>query len=258
MSLYSFNLDKFTITDTRSAHTDTDYASLTVWVSTNRDRVQTITSQNLGNLNNGTFNINLSCAGVAVYPDSPVLFNYLIVNSGSSNAQAVGSILEEIGTDLALNHNLNEPPGVSALDYVAGNYANYLNKIIKPGSCDGLVAAGQNTFTYQQFISYIGHPISTPHQGTKAPGNCNSRPSNYLTQWSVEQVAAVPPLTDHLLGTPIAQGTALQLLKAASLLPVYAKGSSLDSKATVNNQSPPAGQYRPINSPVTLTTTLNR
>lgn len=194
MPLFSFNLVSFQITDTRSAHTDTDYASVTVKVGSSTP--QTITSQNLGNLNNGTFGIGLSCAGVTIDPDSPIVFNYLIVNSGSSTAAAVGSVLEDIGTKLANGPTLNLPPFTSALSYVAGEYATDLNQIIKAGSCDGLVAAEQNTFTYEQLIGYISTSYSfartTVHKGGINPHGCNSNPSQYIANWSMAEVVLVP------------------------------------------------------------------
>jgi hypothetical protein len=245
MPLFSFNLDSFQITDTRSAHTDTDYASLTVKVGSNTP--QTITSRNLGNLNNGTFNIGLSCAGLAISPDSPVVFNYLIVNSGSSTAAAVGLVLEEIGTQLANGPTLNLPPFTSALSYVAGEYAAELNQIIKAGSCDGLVAAEQNTFTYEQLIGYISPSYSfartTVHKGGINPHGCNSNPSQYIANWSMAEVVSYSPI----VGEPL--DAAEQTLMGSQL--TWRVNGSNAKTANVSSASP---LFPVVHGQVVLTT----
>jgi hypothetical protein len=247
MPLFSFNLDSFQITDTRSAHTDTDYASVAVKVGGNTP--QTITSPNLGNLNNGTFDIGLSCAGVTIDPDTPIVFNYLIVNSGSSTAAAVGLVLEEIGTRLANGPTLNLPLFTSALSYVAAEYSAELNQIIKAGSCDGLVAAEQNTFTYGQLIGFISTSYSfarpTVHKGGLNPHGCNSKTSQYIANWSMAEVVSVPSsiLNERL-------GAAEQTLTNLQLMPKVVSGPNV-ANAYVCGAKP---TYPVVHGQVQLTT----
>jgi hypothetical protein len=255
MPLFTFSLDSFQITQTRSAHKDTDYVVFTVRKNA-IDPPESFPVTALGNLNNGTFNIGFTSADNTIYPDSPVVLNYLIVNS-SMGINAVTSALSTISDDLALGPLLGLPPLTSALEYVSTQYARQLSPIIKPGSCDGLVAAEQINMTYEELVSYTARSPyfqqATSHIGSKAPGGCNSKPSAYVTHWSMKQVATVPNVTNLPVGTSKEQGTAAQVLSAAGfqLTPVNGNPDKLWVKAQ-SIYSPPT---QSISQPVTVTTT---
>ena len=76
---YTFTLTKFKITDTRSVHEDTDFVSVAVAVGNNPP--VSLPTKSMGDLNNGTFTVNLSIPATALPTDS-VSFSYGIVNSG--------------------------------------------------------------------------------------------------------------------------------------------------------------------------------
>jgi hypothetical protein len=111
------------------------------------------------------------------------VFNYLIVNAGSSSAQDVIAAMKTAGDAIASDPSLNLPPFASCLPTVAV-FTNWQN-IFKKGSCDGVVAAEQNTFTVEELLSYTSRSPyftqATSHTGTKptSPG-CNSNLSEYL------------------------------------------------------------------------------
>jgi hypothetical protein len=215
MPLFSFNIDSFQITDTRSVHTDPDYGVLTVKVgNSNPDppTLSTVFSPAYGNLNNGKFNGNMSIQGVNILPDSPVTFNYMILNAGSTTLSAVDTVLKNVSqaltnaTDPTMNYR-------SVLIPVAAEYAAQFNTVLKPTSCDGLVAAEQDTFTYEQLASFTaGSPSSytqsTAHTGPKLSG-CNSSKSGYTVYWSMQEVVEVPSLINEPIATAKSQLEAL-------------------------------------------------
>lgn len=255
MPLFTFSLDSFQITQTRSAHKDTDYVIFTLKIN-GLAQPESFPVKSLGNLNNGTFNIGFVAPDNPIYPDSPVVLNYLIVNS-SLDLNTVTAVLSTISDDLALGPPLGLTPLTSALQYVSTQYASQLSRIIKPGTCDGLVAAEQINLTYEELVSYTARSPyfqqSTSHIGTKAPSGCNSKPSAYVTHWSMKQVANVPNVTTKLVGTAKENGTAAQLLSAAGfqLAPVTGDPDKLWVRAQ-SIYSPPT---QSISEQVTVTTT---
>ena len=219
MPQFTFNLDSFQITQTRSAHTDTVWASLTVKIGSESIPATASTQKPLGNLNNGTYSTGLSCPNINIVPRLPVVFNYLIVNAGSAGADAVRQALGAVGTALANTPSLNLPGFTSCLARVVQEYGSILNPIFKGGSCDGLVAAEQNTFTYEELLNYTARSPyfkqATSHIGPKAGSGCNSKGSAYLVNWSMLQVADVPGVVGLQLGQVGQPGTAADELSKA-------------------------------------------
>src|SRR5258708_3440734 len=101
-STFTFTLDSFKITDTRSRHEDTDYVSFTLLVkpANGEGTPQTVTKY-MGDVNNGTFKVGLSFPSVSVGPTDSVVMNYLIVNTGHKNPSQTVTTLENAGTQLA-------------------------------------------------------------------------------------------------------------------------------------------------------------
>jgi len=102
MAVFSFTLDSFQITDTRSLHEDTDYVTFTLLVKA-KDGSGTPRTlmKSMGDVNNGVHTVNLSFTNVQVNPTDTVVLNYLIVNSGHKNPSQVTSTLEGAATKLA-------------------------------------------------------------------------------------------------------------------------------------------------------------
>jgi hypothetical protein len=256
--LFTFNLDSFQITNTRSKHTDTVYATLTVKIGDTTPQTA-FTKKSLGNLNNGTYNTGVTCPNVTIDPGIPVVVNYLIVNAGSASADAVTSALQSVSFKLADLTNLDMPPFASGLQMCASYFAADLAPIFKPGSCDGLVAAEQNTFTYEELGSYTSRTPyftqATHHTGAKAGSGCNPSPSAYLVLWSMLHVAAVPNVINLPVGKPSEIGTAAQLLSAVPFEFTLKPGGANTDKLWVVSQSVAPGQTHSITDPLELMTT---
>jgi hypothetical protein len=239
MALFSFNFNSFQITDTRSAHTDTDYASLTLKIG---GAAPTTVCKPMGNLNNGTFNVGLSYSGQEIPTNTTVVMNYLILNSSLPSSAVIAGV-QTLGNRIA-SVATNLPPLASSLQILSSQFAQEIGTITNHPSCDGLVAAEQNTITYDQLVNYAAqfpfYTQATPHTGTKAPGNCNSRPSAYVTHWSLMQVAAIPNVTLKALGDSKTKDTALYIL-GQNQFQGQVKTGPKNAQAQVYQQSPASG-----------------
>jgi hypothetical protein len=252
--LFSFNLTNCKITDTRSAHKDTDYASLTLRVGSATPNTLTLP---MGDLNNGTFNLGLIFNGVDIEPNNTVTINYLIINAGTKSAATVKAGLEALGNRMTEVVGVTLPKLTSSLEVVATTFADELSSLLNRASCDGLVAAEQNSFTYQDLVNGTSSTAfftqSTPHTGYKANSGCNSKPSAYVVNWAIEHVAAVPSVYRQNVGQVGAAGSALDVLHLAGLFgQVISKANS--PSAEVTGQEPPAGTFATYGSGVQLTT----
>src|SRR5215831_12054073 len=100
--MFTFTIENFRITDTRSRHNDTDFVSFTLLVksSAGTGTPKTLT-KSMGDVNNGTHTVNLTFSNIAVQPTDTIVLNYLIVNAGHKNPSQVVSGLESAGTKLA-------------------------------------------------------------------------------------------------------------------------------------------------------------
>ena len=197
MATFTFTVDSFKITDTRSRHEDTDYVSFTLLVksATGAGTPQTLTKY-MGDVNNGTFPVNLTFSKIAVGPTDTVVLNYLIVNTGHKNPSQVVSTLETAGTKLATEAGTaagaaigSVIPGLgTALGAVAGWLAGEITSLLN-ANCDGAVAAEQNTFPSSDLTAKTAHgPFShtTKHNGTDSPHGCGSNSVYYVT-WHMQQ-----------------------------------------------------------------------
>jgi hypothetical protein len=220
MPIFSILLETFQITQTRSAHTDTDYVSVTLQIG-GGTATQSICKP-MGNLNNGTFNPGVGFPAVNIPEGAPVVINYLILNSSLKDS-VVEPGLEQLGGRIATTSVVPLTPLVSCLEAVATRFAQEIGNITNHPSCDGLVAAEQNSLTYEQLVSYTNQPYfsqTTPHIGTKAPGNCNSKLSAYAVTWTIKGQSVsvtVPDVTSKALGSAEMPGTALYILAQNSL-----------------------------------------
>jgi hypothetical protein len=233
MPVFSINIDSFQITDTRSVHTDTNYASLSF--SVGEDVKHQDTAWNMpqyGNYNNGTYPGNLVCAPLTIYPDSPLTFNYLMLNAGFTTQSKADSVLGNVG--LKMLNGAPLPAGASCLQQVATEYASVFNTVLRLPGCDGLVAAEQVTFQYEDLASRLsGTPATfthvTTHTGPKIAHSCNPSPSNYIVHWSVSEVVAVPDLIDMDGADAIKALNAVGLAGVANPKTGYVKAQSIQN-----------------------------
>jgi hypothetical protein len=83
MRFYTFKLESFQISNTRSRHDDTDTVTLGLQVGTKQFPVQ---SHFAGNLNNGSYQVNLEFGPVLITgPSITAVFTYEIYNGGSGS-----------------------------------------------------------------------------------------------------------------------------------------------------------------------------
>lgn len=180
---YNFVLDSCRITNTRSVHEDTDYASLGVSVS--NAMVGTPQTKSLGNLNNGVHPINLVVGPtpVAADPNIPVAMAFQIVNSGHTDYSTIVDALSA-GTGALIDSYL---PGAGS---ATGVVLKYLGGILT-ANCDGPVAVDKIVTNGQQLAEWTAsgqHSVTTYYPGTDSPTGCGSNSEYYVT-WHVERVS---------------------------------------------------------------------
>jgi hypothetical protein len=196
--LFTFALDSFKITDTRSLHEDTNYVSFTLLVksATGAGTPQTLTKK-MGDVNNGVHPVKLSFPRVAVGPTDTVVLNYLIVNTGHRNSSQTVTTLETTGAKQAAADGTAVGAAIgsviprlgTALGALAGWLAGEITELIK-ANCDGAVAAEQNTFHYNDLASKtlpVPFTHTTRHPGPDSPYGCGGNSMYYVT-WHIQQV----------------------------------------------------------------------
>jgi hypothetical protein len=198
---FTFTLDSFQITDTRSRHNDTDYVTFTLLVQPNGGPAATPQTLNksMGDVNNGTHAVGLSFPNVKIGPDDTVVLNYLIVNSGHSSESSIYSTLDSTGAKLATAGGSaaagaligSAIPGFGTLiGALAGWLAGELTGVLD-ANCDGPVAAEQNSFTYNDLLQKTAngnYSETTTHPGTDSNYGCGSN-SMYYVSWHIDKVA---------------------------------------------------------------------
>ena len=198
---FTFTLDSFQITDTRSRHEDTDFVTFTLLVQPNGGAPatpQTLT-KSMGDLNNGTYPVGLSFPNVKVGADDTVVINYLIVNSGHSSESSIYSTLDSTAGKLATAGGSaaagaiigSAIPGAgTALGALAGWLAGELTGILD-ANCDGPVAAEQLSLTYNDLLQKTANGSwseTTKNPGTDSATGCGSNSMYYVT-WHIQKVA---------------------------------------------------------------------
>jgi LGFP repeat len=200
-SSYTFTVDGMKILNTRSRHEDTDRASASVAVGT--QPAQTVT-KDLGDVNNGDYDINLSTGPVSVASNEDgVAFNYLILNAGNANWEEVNGKLHQAGNKLAeagakaATDAVGAAVGASigtavmpvigsAIGAIAGWIAGEVVGLLT-ADCDGPVAVEQAGFKGQDLWDTTvdgPHVFSTIHDGVDSPAGCGSN-STYWVDWTL-------------------------------------------------------------------------
>jgi hypothetical protein len=132
MAIYTFELNRYAIVDTRSVHEDTNY--VTAALSVNGQPIGSPQTRFMGDQNNGTFPVGFKWAGVEVPEGGTVVLLYQILNSGHGNHADVERAL----TAVAETQLGSEDPvdwRVAILKWLAANSI----KIVF-ANCDGPIA----------------------------------------------------------------------------------------------------------------------
>jgi uncharacterized protein with LGFP repeats len=203
---YSFTLNRVRVLNTRSAHQDTDHVSLSVAVG--NDPAQTVTHE-IGDVNNGTYEVDLSIGPVSVRArDDGLAVNYIVLNAGHASWDEINKALHDIGRFLAEKGAAVATAAVgtaigasvgsgvmpvigTAIGAVAGFIVGEVVGVLT-ADCDGVVAVEQGAFKGQDLweLTVDGtHTFSTHHDGTDSPGGCGSN-SIYEVDWSVSRAGA--------------------------------------------------------------------
>jgi phospholipase C len=212
-------MDSFSISNTRSRHNDTDYVFLSVTVGANPP---VFVQKSMGDVNNGNHSVGLSVEVDIPNDDTPVVFSYLIMNSGHQGdntrqraAQAaLSTVAEEIIKHKAITAGaiavgaIMVPLVVSGLAAIAGVLAVVEVGLLIFADCDGLVAAGALPFTGSDLIrrTSSGQKITnnTDHPGIDSPDGCGSN-SHYTTACTITTAPAIQTVLD-LRGAWVAGG----------------------------------------------------
>jgi hypothetical protein len=188
-----FKLDHFTITNTRSKHKDTVYVAFTTLVT---PRGQPVTqTKSMGDLNNGTFSVGLTSSVISLEKDQTLVLNYFIVNAGKDSRVDIETALERVGRAFA-SGGIGVPQAPNLMSAMGSQdvldwFALELQGIYAQGSCDGLVAVEQDTYSYVALLptpNPVPYALTTVHNGTEPPGGCNKHVSGYSVTYTAVEV----------------------------------------------------------------------
>jgi PASTA domain len=237
MAKFNVTIDSIGITQTRSKHEDTNYIGLILKLGSLDPQKPVI--QSLGNMNNGNHPVNLSTGVFDFGQDDTLLFNYVIVNAGSTNIDQVNAVLGATVTAWAKGGGPPAPHLASANGIDTDYLVDQLIGIFR-STCDGIVAAEQNQFVYGQL------PIShqTPQPGTHSPSGCGNN-SQYTVQWHIAPAVAMPDMGPTL--TQYQAGKTM--LNKAGITNISTAGSG----SYVQSQFPEPGVYVDATTKITVT-----
>jgi hypothetical protein len=202
---YSFLIDSFKITNTRSRHEDTVFVSASVAVGHEQPQTQT---KRMGNLNNGTYNPKITFAGIEVDDNDKVVISYTILNNGHKDPNAVEKALGQAASALAgkaaqaaasaiggeIGSALGASIGTAVVPIVGSAIGALSGWVVGEvggalfANCDGVVAAAVHPFTGAQLRAAVANGKAMEntehHPGTDSPVGCGSN-SQYDVTWSV-------------------------------------------------------------------------
>src|SRR5579864_6915793 len=140
---YDILFPQLAIDETRSAHKDTDYASLAVKVGA---RDMTDQTKFLGDLDNGGkskgYTVGLSYRSVSIpADDTPVIVSWTVVNNGHAGASQMQNALDKVG-GAVINCQKDSETACVILNILKGIGIGLLF-----ADCDGVVVAGKYTTT---------------------------------------------------------------------------------------------------------------
>jgi hypothetical protein len=197
--VYTFTLNSFRITDTRSLHNDTDYVSISVAVNGHPAIKSPV--KYVGNVNNGTHHVNLTIPDVKVEPNNTVAFVYSIVNSGykantlEQELQKLVNFGAEKGAGAgaaALCGAATGDPTVAKTCQSGGEKGGVwaigkLDTIIF-ADCDGTVAGWTHGFTAAALAKGTANGAAITgtddNKGTDSPHGCGAN-SRYYVSWTI-------------------------------------------------------------------------
>jgi hypothetical protein len=228
----TFRMQDFQILNTRSRHEDTDFVTMAVDVNGQTHGPVTVS---MGDLNNGTFNPNISIGPIRVGEDLPsVVVHYSIANMGHGDPSAIESKLQQLanqaiqfgGTELQqwLDGQIPQPdpsdpvtvvlavvaPVVINILITAGEKIanNFVDGLIAAffADCDGLCVFDNILIRPQDIAGFLAtgqHQETRTYPGSNSPSGCGNN-SEYQVTWSLTAAPVAP--TWQSLGENIVEG----------------------------------------------------
>jgi PASTA domain len=260
---FTFSLDSFQITDTRSLHNDTDYVTVTLLVTPQGGKgTPQVLTKSMGDVNNGDHPVNLSFPNIVVSPTDTVTFNYIIVNKGNAPSQFSG-LLKTAGINLLTTLGVKGADEVGSLISVPNlgelgkTFIQFLAEQLVGVifvNCDGPVAAEQVSYTFPALVAKTANGTfthTTPHPGITSSKGCGGNSFYYVTWHMLDQsvVLAVPSIRvpDVIGGSDT---SAAKAIRTAGLVPAPSGTGHV-----VLRQKPDAGTLVFKNSTVGYTLT---
>ena len=185
MPYFRFSIQSIQIKNTRSKHEDTDYLAFTLKLGQLNPETQV---RSLGNLNSGVFNTGLWFAGYQVSIYDSLTLNYLIVNAGSASSAQAETALQAASSAWANGQGPASTNLIGALNDGQPWFNDELISILNPKSCDGLVAAEQDHFSYGDLAGLLSNGSfrhQTNHPGVRSPSGCGPN-SQYTVTWGID------------------------------------------------------------------------
>ncbi len=194
---YTFRLDSFRITDTRSLHNDTDFVSAALHVGANP--TMSLPTKSMGDVNNGTFKLGMEFVNVSVPDTTVVAFSYSILNTGFAKNDVEQAVQKAVtaaaskaaaSAAAALGGVLGGPlgSGIAIVGSKAGSWAISKLESIIFANCDGSVAAGDHAFTGAQLAHMTAGgkvmTVTDENKGTDSNHGCGGN-SHYFVTWSI-------------------------------------------------------------------------
>lgn len=201
---YRIGLNSFAILNTRSRHEDTDFVSASLSIPD--APTQTLT-RSMGDLNNGTFDVDMVFQDVTLNTNQSAVLSYAIVNSGHSDPSTIEKDLESATSALAekgaqaaataagtaIGAAVGAEIGTavipiigSALGALAGWLTSEVGSLLF-ANCDGPVAAGMHPLSCDQLAAATANGATltqTDDQpGMDSASGCGSN-SHYTVTWS--------------------------------------------------------------------------
>src|ERR1700679_1156846 len=238
MSVFSFSLDFFQITETRSLVEDTDYVSFTLAVN---GAPQTLV-KSVGALGKGTHTVNLSFNNVSVNPTDTVVLNYLIINSGEASRVNVEKAMERVGPQLVVaGPGLNFPQLNSALQVLGKWLIENLPGIADSpkGGCDGPVAVEQDTFMGTDLAAKTANgrfTQVTTHPGIGSNFGCGGN-SVYVVNWHMIDPSVSSIVVPNVF--ELSEADAKSAVEAAGLVALFETPTSGPTGHTASVTNPP-------------------
>lgn len=176
--LYTFRLDQYRVTETRSPHEDTNVIGFTLTVG-GQTYTQTLPPTEV---DNGNHDVGLEFTGIRIDdPATPVTLAFSIVNAGNDSSAIEEGLTKGVDVLIAAEAGGGNPATAAALVGVDAFFATLL------AGCDGAVAADSLTVARSALDVTIppGGRVQTHtkhYPGTDSKVGCGANSDYYVTQ----------------------------------------------------------------------------